>query len=200
MLPLIVYTVAHNKRRCWFNIWLCALSSVPICCRLYSCIYMLNKSQFFTRRLDCDSISFNSLIWAHASHNNDTCHHAAVGVLSMRHAAAFYALAPPELLQPIHHHQVPLIRVIIKSNVTSVSISFSSGMLGHMQALLSSITLTESALSSPRAAEPGAAAFSRSARARSFYNCPGFTPLCSRLAYPALKQKRENPPGAFRCW
>lgn len=130
-----------------------------------------------------------------------------LGVLSMRHAAACYALAPPELLQPFHHHPMPhtFTFFVIKGTVTSASMSLSSGILGRMRAPVSSVTLTESALSSPRAAEPGAAAFSRSARARSFYDRPALTPLCSRLAYPvatARRQERDrkSPPGAFRRW
>ena len=70
----------------------------------------------------------------------------------------------------ITYHTHPYYAHTIKSNVTRVLISFSSGIPSHIQALVSShpFTLTESALSSPRAAEPGAAALSRSARARSF--------------------------------
>lgn len=64
---------------------------------------------------------------------------------------------------------VPQLRPVslIRARVTTVSI-------GHVRASLSSVTLTQSALSSPRAAEPGDAAFCRSARARSFYKRPGF--------------------------
>lgn len=121
----------------------------------------------------------------------------------MRHAAAFYALFPLECLRlrsPLHTPS-RLCRVhTIKSKVTSVSIGFSYCMLIHLHARDSSVTLTESALSSPRAAAPGAAALSRSARARSFFNRPAFTPLCSRLAYPAATAEEQcrDPNDAFR--
>lgn len=124
----------------------------------------------------------------------------------MGHAAAFYALVPPERLQPIHRQQIPRIRAAFaqtKAMPLVCQLASHPVLSSHMLALVSSVTLTESALSSPRAAAPGAAAFSRSARARSFFNRPAFTPLCSRLAYPAataLKEGRgrEEPAGAFR--
>lgn len=111
----------------------------------------------------------------------------------------FYALAPQKLQQPIHliSETSNLYRVyIVQSSATSVWIRFSSGILSHTQTLVSPITLTESALSSPRAAEPGAAAFSRSARARSFFNCPAFQaalfPFSISSSYGSEARERQR--------
>lgn len=94
----------------------------------------------------------------------------------MRHAAAaaFYALAPPEL-QQIHWPPSRSLTLTQSKAMSPTRQLASDCGSHHTRALPSSITLTESALSSPRAAEPGAAAFCRSARARSFYNRPAFS-------------------------
>lgn len=140
-----------------------------------------DQSPFFTR---CLTDTYHPRTApAQSIQHTQTCHHAAAGLLSMRHAADFYAQAPPEPLQHFCDDRAPPVCVINEETQphTCVSISFLSGIpTSHMQVLFSFITLTESALSSLRAAEPGAAAFCRVARVRSFYNRPAFKPLCSR--------------------
>lgn len=120
-------------------------------------------------------------------------------LLSMGRAAAFYALVPERLRTSHQYGRPPHLRNLSPCYQSVNGIPFIC-----FRAQVSSVTLTESALSSPRvAAAPRAAAPSRSTRVRSFFNRPAFHAALlafgiSRCTGSGVKER--DPGGAFCRW
>lgn len=94
---------------------------------------------------------------------------AAARLLSMGHAAAF-----THRIRSVYKAESPVWTPLTFTQSQTMFPILSAGFFSFvLRAQVSSVTLTESALSSPRvAAAPGAAAPSRSTRVRSFFQRP----------------------------